>query len=426
MRQTVRSLSMEEAVWLNHVPLSKTDLLGKVVLLDFFTYCCRNCLNILPELKALEAEFSAKLLVIGIHSGKHPHEKDESYVLEAMKRYKIGHCVINDADMRLWEGYGIKAWPTLVLIDPDGYVVAQYQGEGHLEALRRDIRSLIEKHELSSEAFSITHKQEEKKRFLHYPQKLLAHTDYLFISHQDEVLVCTHEGKVLHRIGGIEEPQGLVFVNDKLYIASCAGKSIIEVSEGFSQKKLWLEGLRNPYGLGSDGKYLYVTLAGAHQIKAYDLQSQEELFFIGQENSESLYDASYTQAVLAQPSGIALLEEELWFVDSESSSLRSAAYGEVHSHIFECDELQHPLDLCAGIYGDGCGGGRIFIVDSYNNAVKVYDPESKKVMTLIEGLSEPSGISKKGCQLFIANTNAHEVLVFDLSQMQTKRLELRD
>jgi hypothetical protein len=129
---------------------------------------------------------------------------------------------------------------------------------------------------------------------------------------------------------------------------------------------------------------------------------------------------------LAQPSGIALLEDELWFVDSESSSLRCAAHGEVRSYIFDCDELQHPLDLCVGIYGDGCGGGRIFIVDSYNNAIKVYDPESKTVMTIIEELSEPSGISKKGCQLFIANTNAHEIVVFDLSKMQKTILELRN
>lgn len=425
MRQTVRSLCMEEASWLNHAPLSKTDLLGKIVLLDFFTYCCMNCLNILHEIRALEKEFSKELLVVGIHSGKHPHEKEEASVLEAMKRYKTEHCVINDADRKLWDGYAIKAWPSLVLIDPQGYVVARYQGEGHLEELRSDIRSLILDHELRSGQFHLEQKKEEK-RLLTYPQKVLAGEDYLFISHQDEVLVCSYEGKILHRICDIEEPQGLVYVNNKLYIASCAGKSIIEVSEDFSQKKVWLERLRNPYGLESDGMYLYVSLAGGHQIKAYDLKTKEERLAIGQENSESLHDDVYTKAVLAQPSGIALLEEALWFVDSESSSLRCAAEGEVVSYLFDSDELQHPLDLCAGIYGDGCGGGRIFMVDSYNNAIKVYDPESKKVMTLMQELSEPSGISKKGCELFIANTNAHEIVVFDLSQMQIKRLELRD
>jgi WD40 repeat protein len=266
----------------------------------------------------------------------------------------------------------------------------------------------------------------EGKRLLNYPQKVLASDAYLFIAHEDEVLVCSYKGKILYKVSDINEPQGMVYANDRLYIASCEGKSIIEVSKGFTQRDQWLEGIRNPYALDSDGRSLFVSLAGAHQIKVYDLQTKEELLAIGQENSESLNDGRYEEAVLAQPSGIALLEDELWFVDSESSSLRCAAHGEVRSYIFDCDELQHPLDLCVGIYGDGCGGGRIFIVDSYNNAIKVYDPESKTVMTIIEELSEPSGISKKGCQLFIANTNAHEIVVFDLSKMQKTILELRN
>ena len=425
MKQTVRSLSLENAAWINHAPLSKKELLGRIVLLDFFTYCCRNCLNILPDIEALEDEFKEALFVIGIHSGKHLHEKETSSILDAMKRYKIRHSVINDADMKLWDGYGIKAWPTFVLIDPAGYIVRQYQGEGHLQALRSDIKTLIAEHTLSGQKFELRNEKREQS-LLRYPQKILASDDYLFVAHQDEVLVCSYEGKILHRVSDILDPQGLVFVNERLYIASCSGMRIIEVSEGFTQRRIWKEGLRNPYGLQSDGRFLYVSLAGAHQIKAYDLETKEERLVIGQENSESLYDGPYGEAVLAQPSGMTLLEEELWFVDSESSSLRSAASGEVRSHIFECDELQHPLDLCAGIYGDGCGGGRIFIVDSYNNKIKVYDPESKDVMTLLEDLSEPSGISKKWCQLFIANTNAHEILVFDLSQMQKTRFELRD
>lgn len=425
MRQTVRSLSLENASWLNHTPLSKEDLSGKIVLLDFFTYCCMNCLNVLSELKALEEEFSDELIVIGVHSGKHPHEKEERAILDAMKRYKIEHFVINDADLRLWGGYGIKAWPTLVLIDPQGYVAAQYQGEGNLQSLRSDIKALVAKHELTLKNFKPVISKDEK-RLLNYPQKIMASDEYLFVSHQDEVLVCSYEGDLLYRISDLKGPQGMVYLHDRLYIALCEGRCIIEVSEGFAQRKVWLDGLRNPYALASDGKSLFVSLAGAHQIKAYDLQTKEERFVIGQENSESLNDGPYDEAVLAQPSGIFLLEEELWFVDSESSSLRSAAYGEVRSHIFDCDELQHPLDLCVGIYGDGCGGGRIFIVDSYNNAIKVYDPESKKVMTLMEGLCEPSGISKRGCQLFIVNTNAHEVLVFDLSKMKKTTLELRD
>lgn len=425
MRKTVRAPSLENASWLNHSPLDKEALEGKIVLLDFFTYCCMNCLNVLSDIRSLEEEFDEELLVIGVHSGKHPHEKETDAILEAAKRYKIRHCLINDADMKLWDAYGIKAWPSLVLIDPKGYVVAQYQGEGHFEELRSDIKELISIHDLKDKKYGIETQMEEQS-LLRYPQKVLGAEEYLFIAHLDEVLVCSYEGEILQRIVDIVEPQGMVYINKKLYVASCAGGSIIEVSEDFKKKRVWLNELRNPYGLENDGDIIYVTLAGAHQIKAYDIKAEEEVLVVGQENSESLHDGPFDEAILAQPSGLAFLEDELWFVDSESSSLRCAAYGEVQSHIFDSDELQHPLDLCIGIYGDGCGGGRIFIVDSYNNKIKVYNPESEEVMTLIEDLSEPSGISKKGCKLYIANTNAHEIIVFDLSQMQRTRLELKE
>lgn len=425
MRQTVRAPSLEHASWLNHTPLDKEALEGKIVLLDFFTYCCMNCLNVLSDIRSLEEEFDEELLVIGVHSGKHPHEKEADTILEAAKRYKIKHCLINDADMKLWDAYGIKAWPSLVLIDPKGYVVAQYQGEGHLEELRSDIKELISIHDLEDKQYAPEDKIQDQT-ILRYPQKVLSADNYLFIAHLDEVLVCTYEGEILHKIVDIAEPQGMVYINKKLYVASCAGGSIIEVSEDFKKKRVWLDELRNPYGLENDEDILYVALAGAHQIKAYDIKTEEEVLVIGQENSESLNDGSFEKAILAQPGGLAFLEEALWFVDSESSSLRCAEHGEVKSYIFDSDELQHPLDLCIGIYGDGCGGGRIFIVDSYNNKIKVYNPESKEVMTLIEDLSEPSGISKKGCKLYIANTNAHEIVVFDLSKMQRTRLELKE
>lgn len=425
MKQTVRSVSLEDAHWLNREPLSKRDLLGKIVLLDFFTYCCMNCLNILADLKSLEEEFAEELLVIGVHSGKHPHEKEDGSILEAMQRYKIKHCVINDAEHRYWDAYGIKAWPTLVLIDPKGYVVKQYQGEGHLNALSTDIQALIKEHTPSKKRFEVQ-QAKYSSSLLHYPQKIVASEKYLFISQLDEVLVCSYEGEILHTIKDVMQPQGMAFVNDKLYISSPVQNCVFEVKDNFFSCSIWRDDLRNPYDLVSDGKVLYVALAGAHQIKGYALDSKEECFCIGQENSESLHDGKYDEAVLAQPTGLSLLDKELWFVDSESSSLRCAAYGKVRSHIYDNDELQHPLDITVGIYGDGCGGGRIFIVDSYNNEIKVYDPESKQLMTLLENLDEPSGIAKKGCSLYICNTNAHEIIVFDLSKMQSTTLNVKE
>ena len=420
----VRAPSLKNIPCLNHSPLSKEDLEGKVVLLDFFTYGCMNCLNILPDLKALENEFGNELLVVGIHSGKHTHEKEEASIKQALLRYKIEHIVMNDVDMKLWDAFGIKAWPSLVLIDAHGYIVSTYQGEGHFQVLRQDIQSLgVLKKESNS---CLLPRDEQVKALLHFPQKVHLSKEYIFISQVDEVLVCSYEGIILHKLSNLKEPQGLVYVNDSLFIALREGNCIIEISENFCKKTIFIQGLRNPYDLDSDGLNLFVALAGAHQIKAYSLKSKEEVLVIGQENSESLHDASFRESVLAQPTGLALLEDELYFVDSESSSLRCASFNEVNSLIYDNDELQHPLDIAVGKYGDGCGGGRVFITDSYNNKVKVYNPQTKEVITIVDNLDEPAGIDKKACELYICNTNKHEIIIFDLSKMQKRTLDLKE
>src|SRR6185436_7557571 len=115
--------------WINSRPLTKNDLKGKFVLLDFWTYCCINCMHILPELKKLEHEFPNNLVVIGVHSAKFKTERETDNIREAILRYEIEHPVINDADMSLWEKYEISSWPTIALIDPEGNLVGKAAGE---------------------------------------------------------------------------------------------------------------------------------------------------------------------------------------------------------------------------------------------------------------------------------------------------------
>ena len=134
--------------WLNTggQTLSLGELRGKVVLLDFWTFCCVNCLHVLDELRALEAEFCDELVVIGVHSPKFVHEADHAAVAAATERYDVAHPVLDDPELTTWRQYAVRAWPTLVVIDPDGYIVGQYSGEGHLHALQTLVRDLISKH----------------------------------------------------------------------------------------------------------------------------------------------------------------------------------------------------------------------------------------------------------------------------------------
>src|SRR5262249_6618714 len=130
--------------WLNTAsPLKLKDLRGKIVLLDFWTFCCINCIHTLPDLARLEKKYANQLVVIGVHSAKFDNEKNTESIRKAILRYEIHHPVVNDAQMKIWETYGVRSWPTLALLDPDGYVRFAASGEGNYDDLDQAIGELI-------------------------------------------------------------------------------------------------------------------------------------------------------------------------------------------------------------------------------------------------------------------------------------------
>ena len=145
----VRAPELKGRGWLNTGgrELTLADLRGKILILDFWTFCCINCLHVLDELRPLEEKYGDALVVIGVHSPKFEHERDPQALAAAVERYGVHHPVVDDGDMHLWQQYAAKAWPTLAVIDPTGYLVASMAGEGHAEGLSRLIDELIAKHE---------------------------------------------------------------------------------------------------------------------------------------------------------------------------------------------------------------------------------------------------------------------------------------
>src|SRR4051794_35454384 len=130
--------------WLNtDKPLSIAALKGKVVLLDFWTYGCINCMHIIPDLKKLEAKYANQLVVIGVHSAKFKNEKETENIRRIILRYDLEHPVYNDADYKVWQSYGVRAWPTQILIDPAGYIVGGVSGEGNYEVLDQTVAKLV-------------------------------------------------------------------------------------------------------------------------------------------------------------------------------------------------------------------------------------------------------------------------------------------
>jgi len=130
--------------WFNtDKPIKIADLKGKVVLLDFWTFCCINCMHVIPELQRLERKYAKELVVIGVHSAKFENEKDSDAIRQAILRYDIEHHVVNDADFKIWNKFGAKAWPFFVLIDTEGSIVGTASGEGQYETFVKAIDDQI-------------------------------------------------------------------------------------------------------------------------------------------------------------------------------------------------------------------------------------------------------------------------------------------
>ena len=147
--------------WLNtDKPLSLAALKGKVVLLDFWTYGCINCIHIIPDLKKLEAKYPNQLVVIGVHSAKFENEKETENIRRIILRYELEHPVYNDAEFKVWQSYGIRAWPTQILIDPGGYVLGSVSGEGNYELIDQVVGKVVaefrKRGELNEEPLKLT------------------------------------------------------------------------------------------------------------------------------------------------------------------------------------------------------------------------------------------------------------------------------
>jgi DNA-binding beta-propeller fold protein YncE len=473
--------------WLNtDKPLTLAGLRGKVVLLDFWTYGCVNCMHVIPDLKRLEEKYPKELVVIGVHSAKFENEKETENIRRIVLRYGVEHPVVNDADFRIWNAYAVRAWPTQVLIDPAGYVVGQAAGEGNYDVIDRAIGELVvdarARGTLDERPLKLALERAKTGDLpLAFPGKVLADEkgDRLFISdsNHNRVVVTRLDGTLLYTVGSgargrqdgdfaratFDGPQGLALDGDTLYVAdtrnhllrrvdlkSRAVETLAGTGEQLRDYRVQLDSLpqvplSSPWDLHLEGGTLYVAMAGPHQIWQVDLKTRRPTVFAGS-GREARADGARDEAAFAQPSGLAGDGRTLYVADSESNIIRAVgegAGGEVLTlaggDLFEFGDrdgqgddvrLQHPLGLALH-------EGRLFIADTYNHKLKVLDPKTRKVSTFAgSGKSgqadgarpefyEPGGISVARGKLYVADTNNHAVRVVDLATKQTATLVIR-
>jgi len=356
------------------------DFRGRFLLLDFWTLCCVNCHHVLAELRAVEEKFEAVLTVVGVHSPKFEYEKLPESVAAAISRHEIEHPVLNDPNMATWKSYGVRAWPTLVLVDPRGDIIATFSGEGHAHAISALLEKLIPEYQASGELVSgegLYKAPKPSHSFLKQPGKvavipegyrhLLGGADLLVSNSGGHDLVAvSSEGldTPIARIGSgsrgtldgswdtaqFAEPYGVVFLDPELaqkleahlIIADTANHLIRSVNlETKSVTTLagtglpWMHNdptsgaarsinISTPWDVEIFQGQLVIAMAGEHRIWKYDVDSQTLGIFAGTTN-EGLVDGSSDTAWFAQPSAVVaskVTPGRLWIIDAETSALR--------------------------------------------------------------------------------------------------------
>ncbi len=441
----VQAVELEGGVeWLNAGgPITIKELRGKIVLLDFWTYCCINCMHVLPDLDYLEKKFPNEVVVIGVHSAKFDNEKETGNIRKAILRYEIQHPVVNDANMVIWRKFGIRAWPSLVLIDPEGFYCGYVSGEGNRELLEAVVTKLIEHHR-AKKTLDETPVQFALEKFkqpatpLRFPGKLVADaaTDRLFISdsNHNRIVVTTLDGKLVDVIGSgtigekngsyaeaqFDRPQGMALVGNTLYIADTENhllravdltKKSVSTFAGMGEQgqqrvgaaKLLQAGLNSPWDLLVIDDVMYVAMAGPHQIWSHKLGTDTIQPYAGS-GREDIRNGTLAESALAQPSGLATDGKNLFVVDSEGSAVRQITTnprndladptGDVTTvvgtsnlpggrSLFEFGDVD-AVGAEARLQhplGIAYHNGGLLVADSYNHKIKHVDLKTKKSTT---------------------------------------------
>ncbi len=485
----------EGYTWFNTTEqLSLSKLKGHIIILDFWTYCCINCMHMLPVLARLEEAYKDKpVVIIGVHSAKFKNEQDPENIRKAIERYEITHPVVVDEKMHIWHEYFATAWPTTVIIGADGKIAFKLAGEYNLGQMTQLIDDALNNAQqagnLAKKRIRIkVPKKSKPKSKLSFPGKMSFSSDSksfaLSDSNNNRILIInTSSGKILTSIGNgkrdlkdgkyaqasFYRPQGVLWLKDKIYVADTENHALREIDlkkksvrtiAGKGQKGEYVNydskypaantRLNSPWDIASDGKVIYVAMAGLHQIWVYDIKDMSISVFAGR-GSENITEGPLRQAEFAQPSGLWLDGDEIYVADSEVSAVRSISLAEKYvstligaglftfgdsSGAISSAMLQHPL----GVSSDGSS---IYVADTYNSSIKSIDIEKGRVMNVVGskagksfcrfddpncdtlGLYEPSDVKVLGDTLFIVDTNNHLIRTFSMKEKILKTLDIK-
>jgi thiol-disulfide isomerase/thioredoxin len=442
---------------------SIADFRGRFLLLDFWAFCCLNCLHVLDELRPVEERYDGELVVVGVHSPKFVHEADPEALAAAVERYEVAHPVLDDPDLVTWQAYTARAWPTLVLVDPEGYVVAQYSGEGHahaIDALVAELRRAHRERGTLQPGDSPYVAPEPRPGQLRFPASAVALPDGgLLVAdaghHQVAQVALDESGEwsVVRRFGrgerglvdgrpseaAFSEPNGLCLLPDDVaaevgydvVVADTVNHALrglrladgtVSTVAGTGRQAMRDDGTRalsSPWDVAWWQDRVWVAMAGLHQLWTFDPRTGDVASAAGTAN-EGLLDGPLPEAWLAQTSGLAADGERLWLADSETSSVRYVEDGEVRTVVgtglfdFGFRDgagqealLQHPMGVTV------LPDGSVAVCDTYNGAVRRL--ADGRLSTVATDLVEPSGAVVVGEDLVVVESGAHRLTALPLA-----------
>lgn len=425
----------------------------------------------LPQLREIEARYGASVAVVGVHSGKYSAERDTDRIRDASIRLGATHPVLNDRQFRVWRSYAVRAWPTLVAVDPLGSVVGMHAGEftadGVAPFIDRVLAASRANGSLREQTLDLVRDAPTHvPGVLAFPGKVALDGDRIAIADSahhrvligrldvsgmqmriDRTVGTGAPGNADGETPSFHNPQGLAFADDTLFIADAGNHTVRAVSlANGTTRTIAGSGrqirtvadresgsLSSPWDLSLIGDTLYVAMAGAHQIWTIDMQTERCSPWAGS-GAEELHDGPHAEAALAQPMGLTRLGNSLLVVDAESSAVREidrASPGSVRTivgtglfdfgdtdGIGDLARLQHPQSIALG------AEGRVLVCDSYNDSLRWLDPATRAISTWVRGLHEPGGVALSSRAAYVADTNAHRVVVVNLDSAEVSPLTI--
>jgi len=461
--------------WVNtRLPPSLASNRGKVTVIVFWSIANTQSWKLLPTLRKLENEFENGLMMVGIVCPKYPAEEQTLNVLRAVNRFHLRFPVALDVGFELWQAYGIKSWPSVAVVDAEGRLRRVLVGDDMEVDLTMVVDQLLDEaasKEIRNYSRVPSTSKPEVAGTLLFPTEVLAARELLYVSDSgnNRVLEIDTDGRVLRKFGsgnpgfwdgvmencGFNSPNGLAYTDNHLYVADTGNHSIrrinlfsgeVETIVGNgkvgetivrSYRELRKVSLNIPTKLALHDSNLFISVTGFHQIWRLNLLDGTVGWFSGSGQGE-VQDGEALRCSFAQPTGMAIVGDRLFVADSDGCSIREVSVddGETQTRVgrgsFTFGDrdgipskalLQYPTGMAAHP-----NQKEIWFVDTFNNKLRRYDLELSRVIAaeLDVNLQLPLSVSMNQNELWVANTDAHEILKMDLYSHEVEKLQIKD